>query len=426
MPNSELLTSIPDPTRTIEGLRDTGYFFETAVADLVDNSIAAQATSIYIQVLMDNVGQVSLAVIDNGIGMDKDGIISAMQYGSPKSVDPESLGKYGLGLKTASTAFSRKVSLISRSSATDPAFMATWDLDIVKEKNKWALQVSDSPNEFAMELLNKYSKNNSGTVVLWERVDRLIRDFKDPTGKYAKAALDRQRNTLIEHLAMTFQRFLDKLDNRARNLDISVNGEKLVPWDPFQKDYSKLVLKKELKINESPSEVQVKGYILPRREEFDNKEAVKLAKLSSDNQGIYIYRNNRLLHSATWLGMFRKEPHFTLVRVEFSFDQSLDEFFYLDVKKSQVILNDEIWTWFKEEFLPPLRREAESRYRKGENKIVKGQSDLAHDMSNMTISSKEDEIPSANITDPNYKTQEVTLTNTHGTFKKFSFEDCTC
>ena len=116
MSGIESIESIPNPGRAIEGLRDTGYNFETAVADLVDNSIAARATKVSVQVEQDFRGNVRLSIADDGSGMDRDGLLQAMQYGSPKRPDPASLGKYGLGLKTASTAFCRRLSLMSRPS----------------------------------------------------------------------------------------------------------------------------------------------------------------------------------------------------------------------------------------------------------------------------------------------------------------------
>src|SRR5271166_5472830 len=110
----------PDPTRMIEGLRDTGYQFNTAVADLIDNSIAANASVIDVAVAMDYKGNIAVSICDDGIGMNKEALISAMKYGSPPRPDPSSLGKFGLGLKTASTAFCRRLSVITRADANGP------------------------------------------------------------------------------------------------------------------------------------------------------------------------------------------------------------------------------------------------------------------------------------------------------------------
>src|SRR5258705_9950981 len=111
---------LPDPRRLMEGLRDTGYQFNTAIADIVDNSIAAEATVVELRLEMDYKGNVRVAIADNGIGMNQTGLLNAMKYGSDRRPNPASLGKFGLGLKTASTAFCRRLSLISRHTGKAP------------------------------------------------------------------------------------------------------------------------------------------------------------------------------------------------------------------------------------------------------------------------------------------------------------------
>src|SRR5688572_3707020 len=114
MSQIEKLEVLPDPKRMIEGLRDTGYEFNTAIADLIDNSIAASATMVDILIKMDLRGNLRLSIADNGIGMDRIGLVNAMKYGSAERSHPSSLGKFGLGLKTASTAFCRNLLVTSR------------------------------------------------------------------------------------------------------------------------------------------------------------------------------------------------------------------------------------------------------------------------------------------------------------------------
>ena len=291
-----------------------------------------------------------------------------MQYGSPKRPDPASLGKYGLGLKTASTAFCRRLSLISRPSGDSSVLMATWDLDHVVEKQQWLLQMSDEPEEEALEHLDEVAAGSSGTVVLWNKVDRLLRDYQDPAGGHARRALTKRCRELKEHIAMTYQRFLDKSDGRARNVEITVNGEPVAPWDPFQKSLSELVAEEAVEVEGTGAKFRVRAYILPRREEFPDDKLAREARLSSNMQGLYIYREERLIHEADWLGMYQKEPHSTLLRIEFSFDHKLDDAFHLDIKKSQIILNDELWNWLKDQFLTSPRREANRRYRQGRKK----------------------------------------------------------
>jgi DNA topoisomerase VI subunit B len=175
----------PDPERVIVGLRDTGYEFNTAVADIVDNSIAANATKVVLDLSADFRGNIRLMIADNGDGMDRQGLINAMRYGSKARPNPASLGKYGLGLKTASTAFCKRLSVISRPDGETPALMATWDLYHVAKVNKWSLLVSDKCDEESLESLEGVAPGHSGTVVLWEEVDRLIKDYSTPSGKPA-------------------------------------------------------------------------------------------------------------------------------------------------------------------------------------------------------------------------------------------------
>lgn len=420
MPSEVGIESVPDPGRTMEGLRDTGYNFETAIADLVDNSIAANADIVDIRINQDFRGNVRVSIADNGDGMDHAGLIDAMRYGSPKRSDPASLGKYGLGLKTASTAYCRRLSVVTRSDGSSALQMATWDLDHVTQAKKWLLLVSDEPDEEAVEHLNEIAPETSGTVVVWTKVDRLLGNYQNPGGKPAQKALEKKVDELHEHLAEIYQRFLDTQDERARNVKIKLNGQDIKAWDPFQAGLSELVAE-EIISTETESGIEaeftVKAFILPRREEFPSDEQARAAKLSSDRQGIYIYRQDRLIHDADWLGMFKKEPHSTLLRVEFSFDHRLDEAFHLDIKKSQIILNDDLWVWLKDQFLPAPRREANRRYREGQKRDITKRSKGAHDASNRSIGNKEAEIGGAevNVSDPN--TGEVMVVNSRGKFK---------
>src|SRR4051794_14638144 len=127
----------PDPSRLIEGLRDTGYDFNTALADIVDNSVDANATKVRVWIRMDYDGDVTVSVADNGHGMDEAALMNAMTYGAKSKKDKSALGKFGLGLKTASTAFCRKLSVITRAKDSGPVLKATWDIDHVVKKKEW-------------------------------------------------------------------------------------------------------------------------------------------------------------------------------------------------------------------------------------------------------------------------------------------------
>lgn len=408
----------PDPERVIVGLRDTGYEFNTAVADIVDNSIAANATKIQLFLAADLHGKIRLLIADNGEGMDRDGLINAMQYGSKMRPCAASLGKYGLGLKTASTAFCKRLSVISRADGAVPALMATWDLDHVATLNKWSLLLSENCDGEAQEILDTIAPGSSGTVILWEKVDRLYKDYSNPTGSAAKNALKGKEKSLRHHLAMVYQRFLDSEDTRAQNVSIELNGKAVEPWDPFLRGISELVAEEAPTANLASghsASFSVRAYILPRREEFSSDEQASAALLSNDRQGIYIYRENRLIHDADWLGLYQKEPHLTFLRVEFSFDHKLDDAFHLDIKKSQILLNDDLCNWLQGEFLPAPRREANRRSREGMQKVLTKKGEGAHDTSNNNIRNREAAAGGAqvDIIDPN--SGEAIVSNSHGT-----------
>jgi len=407
----------PDPERVIVGLRDTGYEFNTAVADIVDNSIAANATKVQLWLVADMRGNIRLTIADNGDGMDRKGLINAMQYGSKARPSAASLGKYGLGLKTASTAFCKKLSVISRPDGKSPPLMATWDLYHVAKVNKWSLLLNDECDAESVEQLDEVAPDHAGTVVLWESVDRLIKDYQDSAGKPAKNALKAREEGLRQHLSMVYQRFIDHEDDRARNVAIELSGKPVAAWDPFQSKLSELLVKDEIE-TELPdgksASFTVRAFILPRREEFPDDKAAAAALLSNDRQGIYIYRENRLIHDADWLGLYQKEPHLTGLRVEFSFDHLLDDAFHLDIKKSQILLNEEIAHWLQTEFLPTPRREANRRSREGQQKQISKKGESAHDNSNSNIRNREAAAGGATVavTDPN--TGDTLVTNKHG------------
>ena len=419
MSEIEKLEVLPDPTRMIEGLRDTGYEFNTAMADLIDNSLAANATLIDIIITMDLRGNLRLSIADDGIGMDKDGLVNAMKYGSAKRSNVSSLGKFGLGLKTASTAFCRTLMVTSRKKSDKQLIRAYWDLDHVNKVGKWELLIDQSDKE-TIDHLKQIAGENSGTVVVWEKIDRLMKSYAIPSGTFAKKAFNILIDSLKEHVSMIFQRFLDFENKSVQDISIHINDQNILPWDPFSISESELVASQSQEVEVGKDAVaafQINAYVLPRREEFSSVDAANKAKIINDLQGIYIYRENRLIHYADWLGMFSKEPHGTLLRVEFSFDYKLDDAFQIDIKKSQIRLDNEIYNWLKDQFLPAPRRAADDRYRKGQNKKAKEKSEDAHTGSNNNIGAKQDQMGGAVVTPIEGKNDECNVKNSNGEFR---------
>ena len=416
---SERFDTLPlpaNPERVMEGLRDTGYSFNTAIADIVDNSIAANATKVDITIQQNAAGKIFVYIADDGCGMNKAELENAMTYGSQKRTDPSSLGKFGLGLKTSSTAFCRKFSVVSRGSE-GVVRKLQWDIDYVADQGEWLVKVLE-PSIDDRDLLDGIAgESGTGTLVIWENVDRLLKkDYKMP--KAEKNAILKIIESLRRHLGMVYQRFIDSSFTHVHNVKIVLNGKEIAAWDPFCiASGSDLAINEDYKIetddNDNKSGFTLKAYILPRREEFPSKNEMEEANISNDFQGIYIYRENRLIHYGDWLGMYSREPHFSLLRVEFSFDHTLDEFFNVDIKKSRINLATEILEELKK-ILQPCRREAERRYRTGETKKITSKPTDAHAPSNMNVDEKAAGIEEAKVVA--IGDNDVTITNEHGTF----------
>lgn len=420
----------PDASRVMDGLRDTGYTFYTAVADVVDNSIAANATRVVIQLQKNADNKLNLYIADNGTGMDAEGVENAMTYGSRKRDTVHSLGKFGLGLKTASTAFCRSLSVLSKTETSNYT-KATWDLDHVAEVGDWEL-LDGAICEDEVDLLEDVTDGGSGTLVIWDKIDRLLnKDYKN----FNAAFLSLEKN-LSFHLSMVFQRFLDSSYSGARNVEIYLNGHMLKPWDPFclrevrktedgQVDRKGTILVGRTKYDlqdeltgDVISSCYVDAWVLPRREFFSTQESYTEARIKNSMEGFYVYRENRLIYHGDWLGIYTPDPHFSLLRVDLSFDASFDDFFKVDIKKSTVTLNDELSKIY-ESFLKAPRKVAEDRYRKGQIDKAKQTSAETHGPSNTSIDTIAPSLPGQTPTVapiPNSDEVQVTPTNGEPTF----------
>ena len=196
---------IPSARRLIKSLRDVGYNFTTAVADIVDNSIEAEATQIDIRVEFD--GEDSwVRIADNGRGMTEEELLEAMRYGSEREYSEENLGKFGLGLKTASLSQCRRLTVASRNNSSSMNLVARcWDLEHIERENRWeVIRLNGTELEPG---ITEPLRGNAGTVVLWERLDRIL-GYKHPYGEPARKRLLTMCRELEEHLGMVFHRFL--------------------------------------------------------------------------------------------------------------------------------------------------------------------------------------------------------------------------
>ncbi len=408
-------------TRVADSLRDMGYDFNMAVADIVDNSIAAGASRVNLWLDLNVKGEPVFSVADDGCGMDRSGLLNALRYGSDEREDPASLGRFGMGLNTASTAFAQRVVVTSRKGADDELVSAILDLSAPGRGLQWPTGIRNPPARVDVDLFGAIADGGSGTVVRWERVDRLQKDYQDPNGAHARRAMDSRRESLRRHLQMVFQRFLDETDERARNVKIKLNNLELVAWDPFaEATVGDLVSDIKVDVEVAKDEFvpfAIRAFILPRAEEIHPPSLQKTIAVGNELQGIYVYREHRLIHNPSWLGLYSKEPHGSLLRVELSFNHLLDRTFDVDIKKSRITLSPKLRDFLKEQVLNGPRREADKRYRKGQAK--KGRSNAAglHSASNSTIAGKEAAISTAVVESVDEKAGSAIVSNPFGSIQ---------
>lgn len=387
----------PNAGRVINSLRDSGYDFNTAVADIVDNSIAAGATIVKIFATCDSKnGEIRVAIADNGCGMDLDELCNAMTYGSSEREDTHSLGKFGLGLKTASTSQCRRVTVLSRKHHGEKPNKLVLDIDHAEATQRWEY-IEDEPTSKELQYLSDAAKSAPGTVVVWDNCDRIMgREYKNPGGRVQQKAFDGKVDALKFHLSLVFERFLNLKDPRARTINLYVRGDLIKPFDPFA-----LRLKTMTPFDNSfmPStktdggKLHVATHVVPARDELklqSDMDAVFPSGLNPDRlQGLYVYRENRLIHWGDWCGLYKTEFHQRLCRVEVSFDASFDDYFSIDFQKSKVTISPEIAEWLTTKVLPKTRTIANDRYRKGVVETETKKASPVHTRANKTIASFE-------------------------------------
>ena len=411
----------PSPSRLAEGLRDTGYSHESAFADIVDNSIAANATKVDIDIYLAVDSSLRVVISDNGDGMDLQNLLDAMRYGSPKRDSLKSLGKFGMGLKTASTAFCKKLTVISRKNGIING--RTWDIGEIVKHDKWVLLTPDLQDyDEEVEKLDSYESGGSGSIIAWEKIDRLI---TQSGSKHSRKALDKLIGEIELHLSGVFGKFLDETNVDVKNVSIKINDKALEGWDPTGKWLNNsgsservtlvprvMTVSKELDGLATDKEFQLNGYILPNKSDMDERELEKL-RYGNDNQGFYIYREDRLIYGGGWPHrLYTKEPHLNLLRVELNFDYELDEYFSIDIRKTRVIFPRSLRDSIKA-IITPLRNESNRRYRVGSGRKNSTKT-LTHSGSDKAITKQLDNNIHATVSILDETSGKVSISNKYG------------
>lgn len=321
---SSHIESLPEARLLLMSLRSVGYTEETAIADIIDNSIAADASEI--KILFDWDGR-RILIVDNGIGMNEAALIKNMRIGSadPKAARTgKDLGRFGMGMKTAAFSLGRKMTVITK--VNGKYANAAWDLDEVP-KIGWKL-IIHADNEVS----NYYDYlNDQGTVVVIEKLDRLIDDANPGKSKSRFFKIIKRSH---DHISLTFHRFIEE-----DGLRLYVNDNYVEAWNPFLlNSRATEELAEEICYSEDGlHQVTIQPYILPHKTKFASVEEFNVAggfKGWNYHQGVYVYRNKRLIMFGTWFDYIKKEPAYNLARIKLDISSSSDDLWNIDIKKS--------------------------------------------------------------------------------------------
>jgi len=329
---------LPPAGALIHSLRAFGYDLPTAIADLIDNSIVAKAKNIWVDLVWRGTDSY-VAITDDGNGMTPTTLFEAMRPGGVGPLqkrDPHDLGRFGLGLKTASFAHSRKLSVYSKTLKTKVSGRC-WDLDYVTKKNDWLLLTCDNLPEIDHKILNRFISLKKGSLILWERLDEVLvgEDMTDSkTGEKLRDVFYDHIKIIERNLGVIFHNFL----NGSTKVNLWVGGNLVEAWDPFMTRNKSTQSVVEETLVYRGKDIAITGYVLPHptrltKEQYNSGEGLKgwVAQ-----QGFYVYRNRRMLLQGDWLGLgYRHEEHYKLARIRIDLPNDLDFEWAIDVKKSR-------------------------------------------------------------------------------------------
>lgn len=328
------IKNAPDSSSLMATARSFGnYDLAAALADLIDNSIKAEAETITIDFIIQE-NDVMVSIRDDGYGMDGKTLIEAMK---PASRHPEAersendLGRFGWGLKSASLSQARVLTATSWQESL--CVSATWDIDDIDDWGMIFYEGQDAINQ-----LSAPPSSSSGTEVRWKNTDRLVdkryNDHESLTSLIAHAK---------SQLELIFHRYLS--GECGTKLSVYLNGTKLEPRDPFMNQHpATQTLDPDSLRMSNGVEISVQPFVLPHFSKLSKQEQELLggAEGMVRNQGFYVYRKSRLIIHGTW---FKLVPHgelSQLTRVKVDLPNSVDEEWRITVDKSGAQLPAEL------------------------------------------------------------------------------------
>lgn len=319
----------------LETLRGLGYSTADALADIVDNSISAGASEVHIEFGWEGGKRAFISILDNGHGMDDPELEAAMRLGdkSPfESRTSEDLGRFGIGLKTASFSQCRNLTVASRKNGNDIVCLR-WDLDEIAARADGAWALLEGPAEGSEIRLSSLDGIPSGTVVLWEKLDRVVTD------SYTADHFLQMIDAVETRLSMIFHRLIDGYHPKLR---LFINNNAVKAWDPFMfghpaKSWHSPVERKWTSVGI----IEVECHVLPHKDMLSTEdyEAAAGPEGWNSQQGFYVYRHGRLLLAGGWLGLgngraWNREEAHKLARIRLDIPNTADADWKIDIRKA--------------------------------------------------------------------------------------------
>lgn len=323
--------NFPNASKLIDSLRFLGYNNISAICDLIDNSLDADANTICVKILYDN-NEIKILIIDDGKGMDRASLDQALRLGSISNRQENSdLGKFGMGLVTAGLSIAKRTMVLT--SAGGEILKSYSDVDEIKQHNsftKFLDRASDLEKEFFISSISELNSNSNsqvtGTIVELTKCD----NFKSrPTG-IANFAYK-----LREIVGQIYRNFL-KIGNKR----IFINDVLVEVIDPLMLDEgAESYSSEKIEISFTNSfGVEVTDYltvdlvIIPDFGDVENK----VRKIGQRTQGFYILRNNREIAAGETLKLFTRHNDFNRFRGAISFPGTLDEIMGVNFTKHRI------------------------------------------------------------------------------------------
>lgn len=334
----KLVENTPEAGSLVGSMRSMGYTFESAVADIVDNSVTAGSSDIHVYFPTES-SKCFVAILDNGCGMTREELYVAMRYGSRASEEERSdsdLGRFGLGMKAASLSQCRVMTVISKRDGKTSAFQ--WDYNKIKGQSKW-LMLEFSPEEIkAAPHFEDLEILDHGTLVIWQDFDII----KKSSNGQVFLTLTEYKAKIIDYIGLIFHRFISA--KKPAKIDFYVNKHKIEALDPFLESHPKTMARKEidLAVNDKDGierHIKAQPFILPFIKDLSEKDTKKLGGVENmrTRQGYYIYRNNRLIIWGKWFGQPRGELTKN-ARIRVDIPNTLDDIWGIDVKKQNATI----------------------------------------------------------------------------------------